>query len=184
MDGMPEEISPFYVALLGQTDAADALGALAGQAPAVLAHEFFHDWRHVSGNLSNDAWFEELAANRLALAYCGERRPGAVERTAALARRIAANTDTGLEPTNRRVLERLLSSDCGPDPDAPPGYGMTLEQTMLVQAALSTLSWEIAISARWLPSARPAKHTLRRALLRRAVRSRTSRRPRRSHRTP
>lgn len=132
LEGLPEEIVPFQAALLGLDDLDRVRDVMKAQAPAVMAHEFFHYWRDAAGHLTQDAWYEELAANGLAVAYGNHAWPRLMAETAELATRVLARHPEGISPRGREILEALLSPGVRPSA-TPRAYEVSLEETALIQ---------------------------------------------------
>jgi competence protein ComQ len=127
VDGLPEEVLPFYARLLDTDDADLVRRLLTVQAPAVLAHEMFHCWRHRNGRLTRDHWHEEWVANRLAVAYVRRHAPRALECTLELAQRVVRRSGQLLDERAEQVLRTCAAHD----PDAK-GYAMSLESIAVV----------------------------------------------------
>lgn len=134
IEGLPEETLPFQAALLGQPDLAEVQQLMWRQAPAVLAHELFHHYRHRAGLLSSDMWHEELVANTLAIAYSARYEPAALVGGVELADRILARPEQALSAAALQVLHDVL--DPARTPRENSGYGLDLQQTALVQLAM------------------------------------------------
>jgi geranylgeranyl pyrophosphate synthase len=127
IDGLPEEIVPFYAHLLGTDDVGFVRRVLTVQAPAVLAHEMFHCWRHRNGRLTQDHWHEEWVANQLAVAHVRQHDPRAWACSLELADRVVPRWSRLVDERAERVLQT-----CGTyDPDAK-GYAMSLESMAVV----------------------------------------------------
>jgi competence protein ComQ len=127
IDGLSEEISPFYTHLFGTDDAGVVRRVLTVQAPAVLAHEMFHCWRHRNGRLTQDHWHEEWVANRLAVAYVRQHDPKAWECSLELAQRVVCRSGQLLDERAEQVLQTCAAYD----PHAK-GYAMSLESMAVV----------------------------------------------------
>jgi geranylgeranyl pyrophosphate synthase len=134
IEGLPEETLPFQAMLLGESDLGKVAELMWRQAPAVMAHELFHHYRDVVGQLSSDMWLEELAANSLAIAYATRFEPAAVAGGVELAERVLARPEHRLSAQGERVLASLLSPDRAPE--TSQGYGLDLHQSALVQLAM------------------------------------------------
>jgi geranylgeranyl pyrophosphate synthase len=134
LEGLPEETLSMQAALLGKSELDELRAEVEAQAPAVLAHELFHHYRDAAGRLTNDVWQEELAANALAVAYCREFEPDALERGLELARAVRRLPENQLSAEGNAILADLLE----PDAARPGGsdYGVDLQQMAVVQLAL------------------------------------------------
>jgi hypothetical protein len=121
VDGLPEEILSFQARWLA-TDEDEVRHVMRQQLPAVIGHEMFHFWRHRAGRLSDDAWHEEYAANRLAVGYTRRFLPQLLEGTLLLADRVLGQSPGVLSP---RALELLEGSR---QPSLTPrGYELDIE---------------------------------------------------------
>lgn len=129
LEGQGDEIVSRQARLLKVSDHALLRAMLEDQAPLVLAHEFFHFWRHQVGCLTSDMWYEEWVANRLALAFYREHHPDLISRTAEIVARLQPDPET-LSPEARRVLERLQGA---PHPSEATGYEVSLEDMARIQ---------------------------------------------------
>ena len=127
IDGLPEEIFPLYMRLLGTDDTGLVRRLVTAQAPAVLAHEMFHHWRHQNGRLTQDHWHEEWVANRLAVAYVREHDPRAWACSLELADRVVRRWSRLLDLRVQRVLQT-----CGTYDPGAKGYAMSLMSMAVV----------------------------------------------------
>ncbi len=134
IEGLPEETLPFQAALLGEADLTKVAALIWRQAPAVIAHELFHHYRDATGQLSSDLWYEELAANTLAIAYAARYEPAAVAGGVELANLVLARPEHRLSEAARRVLSELLDTARQARPNT--GYELDFHQTALVQLAM------------------------------------------------
>jgi geranylgeranyl pyrophosphate synthase len=134
IEGLPEETLPFQAGLLGEPDLERVRQLVWRQAPAVMAHELFHHYRHRVGALSSDMWHEELVANRLAIAYCARYEPAAVAGGVEIAELVLARPEQALSPAAQQVLDALLDPARALRENS--GYGLDLQQTALVQLAM------------------------------------------------
>jgi hypothetical protein len=156
IEGLPEETLPFQAALLGESDLSRVSELMWRQAPAVVAHELFHHYRDVVGQLSSDMWQEELAANTLAIAYAARFEPAAVAGGVELANRVLSRPEHQLSEQSQRVLAGIFAQERATQLGA--GYGLDLHQAALVQLAMirklaeAPLDLEQAL-ARWLGAA-------------------------------
>lgn len=130
-----DQILPWAASLLGSKDLEWVQSILVRQAPAVMAHELFHHWRDAAGRLTTDFWYEELAANRLAIAYMKRFRPELAETTRDISEHALSAHHEGLSPQAQQILGRLLAPDRGPEKRAP-GYGITMDEAALIQLAM------------------------------------------------
>ncbi len=133
IEGLPDETLAFHAVLLGEEDLAEVATLVERHAPAVLAHELFHHYRDVIGELSDDKWLEELAANTLAVAYCTAHAPAALASGLELAERVLSRPELALGPEAEQKLRELL------DPERVSragGYGLDAMTTALVQLAM------------------------------------------------
>jgi geranylgeranyl pyrophosphate synthase len=121
VDGLPEEILSFQARLLA-TDEKEVRRVMHRQLPAVISHEMFHFWRHRAGRLTEDAWHEEYAANRLAVGYTRRFWPQLLEGTLELADRVLEQSPGALSPRALELLERSRQ----PSP-TPRGYELDIE---------------------------------------------------------
>lgn len=136
IEGQPEEVLPFQAELLGIQDLCLVQTLIKNQAPILMAHEFFHYWRDASGNLSQDSWFEEWAAHRLAIAHTKAHHPALMSETIALAERVLKHHPEGISKRGNEILASFLSSDYAPRKEAI-GYGVTLSEVGLIQLAMA-----------------------------------------------
>jgi len=134
IDGLPEETLPMHSALLRQPDLSKVAEALWEQAPAVIAHELFHHYRHAVGQLGTDKWHEELVANTLAVAYLAKYEPAALSAAVEHAERILSQPENRLTEAARAVLAGLRDPLRPPEPGT--GYGLDPQQSALVQLAM------------------------------------------------
>jgi hypothetical protein len=121
VDGLPEEILPFQARLLA-TDEDEVRRVMRQQLPAVIGHEMFHFWRHRAGRLTEDAWHEEYAANRLAVGYTHRFWPQLLEGTLKLANRVLEQAPGVLSPRALELLERSRQPSL-----TPRGYELDIE---------------------------------------------------------
>lgn len=134
IEGLPEETLPLQAALLGEPDLAKVAQLVWVEAPVVIAHELFHYYRDVVGQLSTDTWHEELVANRLAVAYLARFEPAALAAAARLADRVLSTTEQRLTTSAEMILKGLLDPGRPPQPDT--GYDLEPLQAALVQVAM------------------------------------------------
>ncbi len=133
-EGMPEETLTFQAALLGEGDLAVVGALVERQAPAVLAHELFHHFRETSVGLGKDKWYEELAANALAVAYCRQYEPAALLGGLEIARRVLARPEHALSPAAVELVDELCERTT--ESDLSRDYGFDMHQMALIQLAL------------------------------------------------
>lgn len=133
VEGQPEETLPFQAELLGTDDLAEARRAVEATAPALVAHELVHYWRHASGALGRDAWHEELVANAVALSYCAKFAPDALDASLRFARAALERGRTRLSAAGRAVLDRLFQG--GPAP-AVRGYGVDMVEMTTIHLVM------------------------------------------------
>jgi geranylgeranyl pyrophosphate synthase len=147
LDGMREEILPFQAALLGIDDLDAAEAVMKAQLPSVLAHEFFHFWRHHAGRLSEDSWHEEFAANRLAVSYSARFCPDVLEQALRLRERVSAQLGHLFDETGERILARCHEPSSGPvgyEVDLPAMAVVQLELVSRLAAAPADLASDVA----------------------------------------
>lgn len=137
LEGQSEEVLPLQGTLMGMSDLEIIRGVLEDLAPVVMAHEFFHFWRDTSGKLSGDAWYEEWAANRLAVAYVTSYHQELIGKTLDLANRVLSRNPDGLSARGQAILTRLLEPGFQPH-SQPLGYEVGLSEMALIQLAMVT----------------------------------------------
>jgi geranylgeranyl pyrophosphate synthase len=148
VEGLPEETLALHASLLGEDDSEVLTQLMWRQAPALVAHELFHHYRDARGQLSTDAWREELVANTLAVAYCARFEPDAVAGALELSGRVLSRPEHALSEKATAVVTDLL------DPARPErpgtGYGLDFRETTLVHLHVIRA---LALAPESLPSA-------------------------------
>jgi hypothetical protein len=135
IEGLPEETLPFQAALLGEPELPEVAQLIRRQAPALVAHELFHHYRHARGQLGRDMWHEELVANTLAVAYIARYHPPALAGGLDLADRVLERPEHQLTEQAIRIVDRLLA----PDRETSEQTGadaLDMHQTALVHLAM------------------------------------------------
>lgn len=132
--GLSEEILPVLAGLLNAEDETQAQLWLQQQTPFLLGHEFFHYWRDVSQNLSQDKWFEELVANSLMVNYLAEYLPDQLPPTLSVAQHLLAPYPEHIFATGQQILERLFVDNAIPKPSA--NYDVNQQETLVIHAAI------------------------------------------------
>jgi len=132
LEGQPEEIVPIQANLLGESSDARTLDLLQRTAPAVAAHELFHYWRDVSERMTEGAWTEERAVNRLTAAYLVRYDPSVLEAVQEAVNRILATHGRNMSERATQLLAWLCEVDGS---SGEPG-DIPWEEAAVVHAAL------------------------------------------------
>ena len=106
LDNASDLILPFHARWLG-SDPAGSRAVLETLLPVVVAHEFFHFWRHEAIGEIEESWDEEWLANVLASAYIREFEPEAHRASQAIVRQLTEADDFSLPPRLCAVLDEL-----------------------------------------------------------------------------
>ncbi|RCJ42389.1 hypothetical protein A6770_35065 [Nostoc minutum NIES-26] len=135
LEEQPEEIIPLQAAFMQTEDLEAVRSGLISQAPVIMAHEFFHYWRDFSGNLTRDYWFEEWAANRLAIAYVKIYYPELIAETLALANQVLKLYLSSMSHSAQQILEKFFVPGYK-GRENPTGYEVNLTEIALIQLAM------------------------------------------------
>jgi geranylgeranyl pyrophosphate synthase len=136
LEGQPEEILPEMAVAIGTEDLDLVLQRLKNHAKFVMAHELFHHWRDMSGNLTEDAWYEEWAAFRLLIAYTQTFHADELQEGLALIEQILAKHQSALSDRAQAILESFFAPNYQPQPGAH-SYGVNLDEVGLIQLAMA-----------------------------------------------
>ena len=135
LEGQPEEVVPLQAALMQTDDLETVRSQLVAQAPVIMAHEFFHYWRDFSGNLTGDSWFEEWAANRLAIAYVKIYYPHLIAETLALANQVLELYPSPMSQRAQQILETFFVPGYTARENST-SYEVDLTEIALIQLAM------------------------------------------------
>jgi geranylgeranyl pyrophosphate synthase len=136
LEGQPEEILPEMAVAIGTDDLDLVLQRLKKHAKFVMAHELFHHWRDISGNLTDDAWYEEWAAFRLLIAYTQTFHADELQEGLVLIEQILAKHQHDLSDRGQAILEAFFA----PDYQSQPGnhhYGVNIDEVGFIQLAMA-----------------------------------------------
>jgi geranylgeranyl pyrophosphate synthase len=136
LEGQPEEILPEMAVAIGTEDLDFVLQRLKNHAKFVMAHELFHHWRDISGNLTDDAWYEEWAAFRLLIAYTQTFHADELQEGLALIEQILAQHQHELSDRAQAILEAFFAPDYQPQP-GNHHYGVSLDEVGFIQLAMA-----------------------------------------------
>jgi geranylgeranyl pyrophosphate synthase len=131
IEGQSEEIIGHYSELMKIEDSEEVIKIIHHQARGVMAHEFFHYWRDMSGNLTRDFWYEEFVVAKLVTTYIKTYYPSLAEVTVELANKILKRNKE-LSNNAKFIIDELYKTDYKPKENVT-GYDMDMQEVGLVQ---------------------------------------------------
>lgn len=131
VDGMPEEVLPFYVEVFGVGSADEVSHWLQEHLAAVLAREMFRAWRVESQRDTHDQWHEQYVASRLALGYARRFQPDALLSLG----RASSTTIAKLSEAHGALAEKVVQN-CEQPAAESRFFDLGPYPTLLVQAEL------------------------------------------------